>query len=108
MRRRFRRGPFLNLPRVAVAAGALIVAAAAAVVAAGGLHPSRPASPLIMQPASAPLAPEERRLARCQRLGEAGAHDAECLRIWAEMRERFLGGADVRRVAPSLSAAGED
>lgn len=28
---------------------------------------------------------------RCQLLGEGAARDAECLRTWAETRERFLG-----------------
>lgn len=28
---------------------------------------------------------------RCQRLGEAAANDAECLALWAETRDRFLG-----------------
>ncbi len=28
---------------------------------------------------------------RCQLLGEAAAGDAECLRVWAETRDRFLG-----------------
>jgi conjugative transfer region protein TrbK len=28
---------------------------------------------------------------RCQLLGEAAARDAECLRTWAETRDRFLG-----------------
>jgi conjugative transfer region protein TrbK len=30
-------------------------------------------------------------LSRCQLLGEAGAHDAGCLRAWAENRRRFFG-----------------
>lgn len=30
---------------------------------------------------------------RCQGLGEAAARDAECLRIWGETRERFLGAS---------------
>jgi conjugative transfer region protein TrbK len=30
-------------------------------------------------------------LIHCQELGEAGAHDADCLRVWAENRRRFLG-----------------
>lgn len=30
---------------------------------------------------------------RCQLLGEAAARDAECLRVWAETRDRFLGTA---------------
>lgn len=38
-------------------------------------------------PASDPLRDE---LIRCQLLGEAGAHDADCLRAWAENRRRFL------------------
>ena len=33
---------------------------------------------------------------RCQQLGEAAARDPECLRVWAETRERFLGN----RTAP--------
>ncbi len=28
---------------------------------------------------------------RCQRMGEAAANDADCLRIWGETRDRFLG-----------------
>lgn len=28
---------------------------------------------------------------RCQLLGEAAARDTECLRTWAESRDRFLG-----------------
>ena len=28
---------------------------------------------------------------RCQQLGQAAANDAECLRVWAETRDRFLG-----------------
>lgn len=28
---------------------------------------------------------------RCQLLGEAAGRDAECLRVWSETRDRFLG-----------------
>lgn len=28
---------------------------------------------------------------RCQEIGEAAANNAECLRVWAETRDRFLG-----------------
>lgn len=38
-------------------------------------------------PATDPLQDE---LIHCQLLGEAGAHDADCLRAWAENRRRFL------------------
>lgn len=36
---------------------------------------------------------------RCQLLGEAAARDSECLRAWAETRDRFLGAASPRRAA---------
>jgi len=34
--------------------------------------------------------PLARDIARCQLIGEAGAHDARCLAAWAENRRRFL------------------
>ena len=42
------------------------------------------------QPASDPLREGQR---RCQRLGQKAADDADCLRVWAETRDRFLGRA---------------
>jgi len=39
--------------------------------------------------ASASNAPREG-LRRCQRLGEAALGDDDCLRMWAEQRDRFL------------------
>jgi len=50
--------------------------------------PVNPAATLVAPSAPDPLREEQR---RCQRLGEAGARDAECLRVWAESRDRFLG-----------------
>lgn len=49
-----------------------------------------PASPPVrlLQPERDPLREGQR---RCQQLGEAAASDAECLRVWAETRDRFLG-----------------
>ena len=38
---------------------------------------------------------------RCQEMGEAAANDAECLGIWAETRDRFLGRTPVQS-APGL------
>lgn len=55
--------------------------------------PSAPA----FQPAADPLRAGQR---RCQQMGEAAANDAECLGIWAESRDRFLG----RAPAPQGSA----
>ncbi|GGB10662.1 hypothetical protein GCM10011491_43240 [Brucella endophytica] len=33
---------------------------------------------------------------RCQQLGQAAASDAECLRVWTQTRDRFLGRTSVR------------
>ena len=51
----------------------------------------------------APAAPDPLREGqrRCQRLGEAGTRDAECLRVWAESRDRFLGLDRQRPSVPS-------
>ncbi|WP_449043473.1 putative entry exclusion protein TrbK-alt [Paracoccus versutus] len=53
---------------------------------AGDLPP-QPGRPGKSQPED-PLRAGQR---RCQRMGEAAAEDADCLRIWAETRDRFLG-----------------
>jgi conjugative transfer region protein TrbK len=51
--------------------------------------PVADAPPLsIYKPVADPLRTE---LARCQGLGEAGAHDTACLKAWAENRRRFIG-----------------
>ncbi|MBL4918606.1 putative entry exclusion protein TrbK-alt [Szabonella alba] len=39
----------------------------------------------------APANPLRLELRRCQEMGEAAANDAECLRLWAGNRDRFLG-----------------
>lgn len=44
----------------------------------------------LVEPARDPLREEQR---RCQQLGEAAAADTECLRVWAQTRDRFLGRA---------------
>ncbi|UWQ16692.1 putative entry exclusion protein TrbK-alt [Jannaschia sp. M317] len=46
----------------------------------------RPASSFM--PEADPLRTEQR---RCQELGEAAASDPDCLAVWAETRDRFLG-----------------
>ena len=40
---------------------------------------------------------------RCQQLGQQAASDAECLRVWAETRDRFL----VRPAAPASPSSSE-
>lgn len=51
-------------------------------------EPSAPPTAPARQPPADPLREGQR---RCQQLGEAAASDAECLRVWAETRDRFLG-----------------
>ena len=62
-----------------------------------------PASPSArqLQPEGDPLRESQR---RCQQLGEAAANDAECLRVWAETRDRFLGRTPPP--APPVSSEG--
>jgi conjugative transfer region protein TrbK len=36
---------------------------------------------------------------RCQQMGEAAARDSECLAVWAETRDRFLGLGNAPRRA---------
>ena len=40
------------------------------------------------RPETNPLRDAQR---RCQQLGQAAANDTECLHVWAETRDRFLG-----------------
>ncbi len=42
----------------------------------------------VLQPSADPL---RATLRGCQQLGEAAASDADCLAVWAENRDRFLG-----------------
>lgn len=37
---------------------------------------------------------------RCQQLGQAAARDADCMRVWAESRDRFLGRTPPPAVMP--------
>ena len=52
----------------------------------------------LQQPVRDPLRVGQR---RCQQLGQAAASDAECLRVWAQSRDRFLG-----RKAPPATPEG--
>ncbi len=53
-------------------------------------EPAQPALAPTLAPSVDPLRAEQR---RCQKLGEAAVRDAECLAVWAETRDRFLGRA---------------
>jgi conjugative transfer region protein TrbK len=54
----------------------------------------------IVLPGADPLREGQR---RCQQLGQKAAEDAECLRIWAETRDRFLG-----RTPPPVSPSSSE
>jgi conjugative transfer region protein TrbK len=53
-------------------------------------EPVRAAPVSAFAPSVDPLRAEKR---RCQQLGEAAVRDTECLAVWAETRDRFLGRA---------------
>lgn len=74
----------------------LAIAATAVQIKRGDQKPAAPSSSSTVIVDDDPLRAE---LNRCQLLGEAGAHDAGCLRAWAENRRRFL-----RLAAPSSEA----
>ena len=76
--------------RAAAMAFVLVAIAATAIQFRHGDH--RPAESLPASPAAVDADPLRAELARCQILGEAGAHDPGCLHAWAENRRRFLGG----------------
>ena len=50
----------------------------------------------VLEDAADPLREGQR---RCQQMGETAARDSECLRIWAETRDRFLGARTAPRRA---------
>lgn len=50
--------------------------------------PVRPIPAPVLTPSTDPLHAKQR---RCQQMGEAAARDSECLAVWAETRDRFLG-----------------
>lgn len=64
-------------------------------------EPVRPGSAPALAPSADPLRAAQR---RCQQMGEAAARDPECLRTWAETRDRFLG----RTPTPVTPQSSED
>ncbi|MEM0935300.1 MAG: putative entry exclusion protein TrbK-alt [Pseudomonadota bacterium] len=61
----------------------------AALVEMGRDEEGQGARPAVLPlPEVDPLRAEQR---RCQELGEAAASDPDCLAVWAETRDRFLG-----------------
>jgi conjugative transfer region protein TrbK len=50
-----------------------------------------PAGQVLRPVEDTPVDPLREAQRRCQLLGEAASRDSECLRTWAETRDRFLG-----------------
>jgi len=63
-------------------------------VTATAIEITRKEAPPSWQPASPELStrdPLRDAQRRCQQLGEAAASDTDCMQVWAETRDRFLG-----------------
>jgi conjugative transfer region protein TrbK len=73
--------------------GAVVFVAAA--ITATAIEMTRkedePAAQVLRPVQDTPADPLREAQRRCQLLGEAAARDTECLRTWAETRDRFLG-----------------
>lgn len=78
------------LARLAAVVFVAIAITATAIEMTRTEEPPTSRSAVSAEPARDPLREKQR---RCQRLGEAAASDPECLRVWAESRDRFLGRA---------------
>nr|WP_280824360.1 putative entry exclusion protein TrbK-alt [Mesorhizobium soli] len=66
----------------------------AVAVTATAVEMNRKEEPEVTEPkviAPTALSPLREGLRRCQGLGEAALRDRECMRLWAEQRDRFLG-----------------
>lgn len=72
--------------------GAVVFVAIA--ITATAIEMTRKEAPPLQQPANPvepmrdPLRDAQR---RCQQLGQEAASDPDCMRVWAETRDRFLG-----------------
>jgi conjugative transfer region protein TrbK len=51
----------------------------------------------LAEPVRDPLREAQR---RCQQLGQSAASDTDCMRVWAETRDRFLGRAPAPTAPP--------
>lgn len=86
--------------------GAIVFIAFA--ITAGVIEVTRDSPPPVATPAAPPIERASNPLRdaqrRCQELGEAASANPECLRVWAETRDRFLG----RAPAPASPQAREE
>lgn len=81
--------------RLLIRLAAVVLAAAAITTTAFEMAGREERAVVPATRSSEEISPDPLRAAqrRCQLLGEPAARDAECLRIWAETRDRFLGTA---------------
>lgn len=82
-----------------VAAVALLAVALIASLIAMSWQEDEPARTISAAPAITPADPLREGQRRCQQMGEAAAKDPDCMAIWAETRDRFLGRASGSRDA---------
>ncbi|HQS47999.1 putative entry exclusion protein TrbK-alt [Reyranella sp.] len=75
------------LARLGAVAFVAVAITAAVVELTRKEEPKEDFSTRIIEPSHDPLRAGQR---RCQQLGQQAASDAECLRVWAETRDRFL------------------
>ena len=92
--------------------GAIAFAGIAVTLAAVGLRDDPQGTAEVTAPAFVPPEKTSLRsaLLRCQALGQAGAGDPGCLRVWAENRRRFLGLAgrqEASRPGPAVAVGTE-
>ncbi|RLL62914.1 putative entry exclusion protein TrbK-alt [Paenirhodobacter hankyongi] len=74
-----------------VAAVALLAVALTASLIAMSWPEDAPPRAISAAPAITPADPLREGQRRCQQMGEAAANDPDCMAIWAETRDRFLG-----------------
>ena len=74
-----------------VAAVALLAVALTAALIAMRWQEDAPSRANSAAPAITPADPLREGQHRCQQMGEAAAGDPDCMAIWAESRDRFLG-----------------
>jgi conjugative transfer region protein TrbK len=82
-----------TLARVGAVVFLAIAVTATAIDMSRNDEPREPQPAPMVEPSVDPLRERQR---RCQRLGEGAASDAECLAVWAETRDRFLGRSPSR------------
>jgi len=89
--------------------GAVVFVAIAITATAIEMNRKEEPAEAVKPPALAPAAPDPLRegLRRCQSLGEAALRDRDCLALWAEQRDHFLGLKSPPPAAPKSTTPTE-